>query len=205
MINSLFSQKNAWRWGIGVTAALQLIFYTQTLAQGLILGDPTEYTFVAHVLGIAHPPGYAFITVTGKLFQLAIPFGTIAWRMHLYAAVWGTIGGLAVFGTIYTIYREKPQTAVISALFTALAIGTGANYWQHSIHANPHIMTAVFLAINLFLLTRWTVTEDDRYLLAFSLSTGLGVTHHPLTVFSFPAYTLFILLIRPKILLDWRT
>jgi hypothetical protein len=30
-------------------------------------------------------------------------------------------------------------------------------------------------------------------LFAFSLSAGLGVTHHPLTVFGFPAYALFIL------------
>ena len=83
-------------------------------------------------------------------------------------------------------------------------MGTGADYWQHAIHANPHIMTAVFLAINLCLLLRWQATEDDRYLLAFSLSAGLGVTHHPLTVFGFPAYTIFILLVRPRLLLDWR-
>ena len=47
-------------------------------------------------------------------------------------------------------------------------------------------------------------SQGDRWLLAFSFSAGLGVTHHPLTVFSFPAYGLFILLVRPAIWRDWR-
>ena len=61
------------------------LVYLLTLAQGPVLGDPTEYTVVAHVLGIAHPPGYAFTTLTGKLLQLLVPFGAISWRMHLLA------------------------------------------------------------------------------------------------------------------------
>ncbi|MCA9960877.1 MAG: hypothetical protein KC443_17675, partial [Anaerolineales bacterium] len=42
------------------------LLYLFTLARTPVLGDPTEYTFIANVLGIAHPPGYAFITVLGK-------------------------------------------------------------------------------------------------------------------------------------------
>ncbi|MFN2206468.1 MAG: protein O-mannosyl-transferase family, partial [Candidatus Promineifilaceae bacterium] len=66
------------------------IFYVATLARSLVLGDPTEYTYVANVLGIAHPPGYAFITLLGKLFQTIMPFGEIPWRMHLLSAVTAT-------------------------------------------------------------------------------------------------------------------
>src|SRR5690606_25857344 len=65
------------------------LLYLATLAQTLVLGDPTEYTFVANILGIAHPPGYALITLLGKLFQELIPFGEIPWRMHLLSAVSG--------------------------------------------------------------------------------------------------------------------
>ena len=39
------------------------ILYILTLAQSPVLGDTSEYTFVANLLGIAHPPGYAFITL----------------------------------------------------------------------------------------------------------------------------------------------
>ena len=76
------------------------LFYVLTLAQSPVLGDPSEYTFVANILGIAHPPGYAFITLLGKLFQTIIPIGTVAWRMHLLAAVSAAGGAWLASGKI---------------------------------------------------------------------------------------------------------
>ena len=197
------------------------IFYVATLAQTLVLGDPTEYTFVANVLGIAHPPGYAFITLLGKLFQTLVPFGEIPWRMHLLSAFSATTAVLFVYGTVRAFEKGQGQpialggfsAGALSGIFAALTIAFGADFWQHAIHANPHIITAAFLAANLFFLTRWWVTNQapgsgsetgDHWLLIFSFSAGLGVTHHPLTVFSFPAYALFILLVRPGIWREWR-
>src|SRR5690606_185490 len=77
----------------------------------------------------------------------------------------------------------------------------------HGIHANPHIVTAAFLSANLFFLTRWAArgTDNPRWFYAFAFSAGLGITHHPLTVISLPAYTLFILIARPTIWREWRT
>lgn len=207
---------------LSLTLILIPLLYIATLAQSLVLGDPTEYTFVANILGIAHPPGYAFITLLGKLFQTLIPFGEIPWRMHLLSATVATLAALAVFGTIRTLVRamQLPGEAaqpgsewwgMLAALFGAFSVAFGANYWQHAIHANPHIITATFLAVNLFLLTRWWADERrgaaraQRWLLAFSFVAGLGVTHHPLTVFSFPAYALFVVWVRPSLLRDWRT
>jgi hypothetical protein len=193
------------------------LLYLATMARGLVLGDPTEYTFVANVLGIAHPPGYAFITLLGKLFQTVVPFGDIAWRMHLLSVVVATTALLLAFGTVrtYAASLSDSTTAgavngpIIAAVFAALCIAFGADFWQHAIHANPHIITATFLAANLFFLTRWWSSDggsetSERWLLLFSFSAGLGVTHHPLTVFSFPAYALFILAVRPAIWRDWR-
>jgi hypothetical protein len=190
--------------------------YILTLARGLVPGDPTEYTFVASILGIAHPPGYAFFTLLGKLFQTAIPFGEIPWRTHLLSAVAATVAALAVYGILATIGRESWQPAGLSpalakavALFGALTVGLAADFWQHAIHANPHIVTATFLAANLYLLTRWWAAAGrsterqsaDRWLIGVAFAAGLGVTHHPLTVFSWPAYALFVLWLRPRI---WR-
>ena len=74
-------------WLIAVLLSLVFVLYLATLARHILFGDPTEFTFVANVLGIAHPPGYVFTTIMGKLFQTLIPFGTIPWRMHLLSAV----------------------------------------------------------------------------------------------------------------------
>ena len=50
-------------WLPALTLLLIPLLYLLTLARSLVLGDPTEYTLVAHVLGIAHPPGYAFFKI----------------------------------------------------------------------------------------------------------------------------------------------
>lgn len=200
---------------LGATAVVILGLYVATLAQTLVLGDPTEYTFIANILGIAHPPGYAFITVVGKLFQTLIPIGIIPWRMHLLAAVSATVASLFVFGTVsaLTNYLRNGQPHGwlwrLPALFAALTVATAVNLWQHAIHANPHIITATFLAANLFFLTKWWADQQTsaahKWLYIFCVSAGLGVTHHPLTVFGFPGYALFIVWVRPSILHDWRT
>lgn len=121
---------------------------------------------------------------------------------------------------------------MMAALFAGLSVGTAVNHWQHSIHANPHIITAAFLLANLYFLTKWWaashdkvitwqgdkvtelrvtmsplhhVTWSNKWLYIFCLSAGLGITHHPLTVFGFVGYALFILVVRPSILRDWKT
>ncbi len=191
--------------------------YGLTLARSVVYGDPTEYTFVAHILGIAHPPGYAFFTLLGKLFQTIVPVGEIAWRMHLLAATAATVAALFVFGTVrqasrllFTPVGEQTESSGwswVAAVFAALTVAFGVNFWQHAIHANPHVVTAAFLAANLYCLTRWAAggAANRRWLFAFAFSTGLGITHHPLTVMSFPAYAVFILLARPGVLREWRT
>ena len=194
--------------------------YVPTLGRTVVYGDPPEYTFVANILGIAHPPGYAFFTLVGKLFQTLVPIGDIPWRMHLLSAAAATTAALFVFGTVRDAARalfvkqtdaadlsRAPDWALVSGVFAALTVGLAVNFWQHAIHANPHIVTAAFLAANLFLLTRWAARgmSDNRWLYAFALSAGLGVTHHPLTVMSFPAYAVFILVARPRIWREWRT
>ncbi len=206
-------------WPILVLLVIPIL-YLLTMATDLVLGDPTEYTFVSNILGIAHPPGYAFYTLVGKVFQTLVPFGEISWRMHLTSVFAATLSSLFVYGTVLTISRAVPGATnrfsgldKVVALLSALSVGTAVNLWQHAIHANPHIVTATFLAANLFFLTKWWASQQgsgsaskaDRWLYAFCLSAGLGVTHHPLTVISFLAYGLFVLYVRPNIWREWRT
>ncbi len=210
MLSPKFDQKPWWEKSRPVAVLLGIfvfILYLSTMARGLVLGDPTEYTFVANLPAIAHPPGYAFITLTGWLIQHVVPIGDFPWRMHLLAGVSGSVIVMAVYGTILQVIGKNNRWRVQTAALAALLTGTAANIWQHSIHANPHIMTAMFLAVNLFLLTRWAILPGParwKWLWLFCFSAGLGVTHHPLTAFTFPAYAAFIVWTRPRLLFDWR-
>ncbi|GAB4470868.1 MAG: hypothetical protein Kow00124_07420 [Anaerolineae bacterium] len=191
-------------------AALEL--YVTTLASGLVFGDPAEYTFVPHIWGIMHPPGYAFQTVLGGLWQRLIPLGTTAYRANLLSAFAGAGITALVYGSVRTLIPAhlRGPRAYLPGVLAALSAAVAADIWQHSIHANAHIITALLAALSLFLLLRWWRSiEDgrprDRWLYAFCVAAGVSVTHHPLLVFSFPAYATFILVVRPRILLQGRT
>lgn len=181
--------------------------YLSTLAPSVIMGDPGEYQFVPHVLGIAHPPGYGFYTLLGKLFATLVPLGQVAWRMNLLAGVCGaTLVTLAYLQTLHLTDRPANSAAAqLPALLGAISLAAGASFMQHASHANAHIVTAALAMINVLLLLRWWRTDDDRWLYAFSFTAGLSPTQHPLLVFGFPAYALFILAARPRILRRFRT
>jgi hypothetical protein len=86
----------------------------------------------------------------------------------------------------------------------ALMLGTGLDLWQHAIHANAHIVTAFLATLCLFLLLGWRHSHRDRWLFFFCVVAGLCPVQHPLLVFAFPVYGLYILSVRPAIWRDWR-
>ena len=199
------------------------LLYIATLAPGPVPGDPSEYIFVPYILGIGHPPGYAFYTLIAKLWQTVIRVGTIAYRTNLFAAFAGASVVTLVYGTVLQIADAKAQKFLepsrhqdrkgfedrilasfaslrfSSSLFAALSAMASADLWQHSIHSNAHIVTAVLATLCLFLLVRWWRTNSDRWLAAAAFVAGLSLTHHPILAFSFPAYGIFVLLVKPRI------
>ncbi|HET91932.1 MAG TPA: DUF2723 domain-containing protein [Chloroflexi bacterium] len=191
--------------------AVVFALYGLTAAPGVLFGDPSEYQFVPAVLGIAHPPGYAFYILLAKLWQILVPVGTVAWRANLLSAA---VGAGAVTG-VYLIVRELVAASSVSRivprglrlwapLFAALSLATATDVWQHGIHANAHIVSAALVVVHLWLLIRWWRTGRDRWLGLFGVAVGLSVTHHPITLMGLPAYGLFILAVRPRLLCQGR-
>jgi len=182
-----------------------LALFASTLAPATLFGDPSEYQFVPAILGIAHPPGYAFYTLLAKAWQVLVPLGTIAYRTNLLAAAVGAWCVTAVYLIVRDIQgREAGLRTVAPAVFAALSLAVAPDLWQHAIHSNAHIVSVGLTLIHLWLLTRWWRSGDDRWLGAFAFTLGLAATHHPITAMGVPAYGLFILAVRPAILRRWR-
>lgn len=190
-------------------AIFLLVFalYVSTLAPGLVFGDPAEYTFIPHIWGISHPPGYALMTVLGGIWQRIIPVGSIAYRANLLSAAAGASIAVLVYRSIRSLvpHDRRGFLSIVPGILGAGSAATAVDIWQHSIHANSHILTALLATSSLFTLIQWWRTRWDRWLYTFCVLAGLSVTHHPLLVFSFPAYTAFIIAVRPRILREWRT
>lgn len=197
-MNLFFKQHACLLMAIGIFC-LALTLYVQTLAPGLVFGDPSEYTFVPHIWGISHPPGYAFQTVLAGIWQRVVPIGDVAYRTNLLSAVLGAGIVTLIFSSTLTITGDKLQR-YFPALVAATAAAVSTDLWQHSIHANAHITTAFLAMLSIFLLLKWATNKDRRWLFGFCVVAGLSVTHHPLLVFGFPAYTVFILMVDPFVL-----
>lgn len=187
------------------------VLYALTAAPATLFGDPSEYQFVPFILGIAHPPGYAFYTLLAKAWQSLVPVGTVAFRTNLLAAAVGAWTVTTVYLAVHELQVGigDPPHAVrlwpLSPLFAALSLAVASDFWQHAIHANAHIVSAALAATHLWLLVRWWRTGRDRWLAAFVATLGLAATHHPITLMGVPAYALFIFATRPRILRHGRT
>jgi len=197
--------------------------YAATAAPGTLFGDPSEYQFIPAILGIAHPPGYAFYTLLARLWQLLVPLGSIAFRTNLlagavgawivtavYLLVWDVQSGLldrrvGPAGAEETAVPAQASISRMSPLFAALVLAVAPDLWQHAIHANAHIVSAGLAVTHLWLLVRWWRTGRDGWLAAFGVTMGLAVTHHPITLMGVPAYALFILSVRGRDLFRWPT
>ncbi len=193
--------------------------YAATSAPATLFGDPSEYQFIPAILGIAHPPGYAFYTLLAKLWQTLVPVGTIAFRTNLLAAAVGawtvTVVYLITWELCTTHHVSRftfhvsrftfHASRVVASLFAALSLTASPDFWQHAIHANAHVVSAALATTHLWLLIYWWRTGRDRWLATFAVTLGWAATHHPITLMGVPAYGLFILAVRPRILRQWRT
>jgi hypothetical protein len=202
--------------------ALSLALYLSRLAPSVVPGDPGEYQIIAARWGIGHPPGYGFYAVASNLFTHLLPLGTFAWRANVFAAVCAawmvalcySIGRLVQDGLLSLTAEPAPADPgyawpslvyhvrqELPAILGASALATGIGLWQHAIHANAHILTALLATLTLYGLVRWWYDNrrapgdaragSNRWLYVAAFVAGLSPTQHPLLVFAFPAYVAF--------------
>jgi hypothetical protein len=192
---------------VGIVAAAlfvgSLLLYVSTMAPSVVPGDSAEFQFVPYILGIAHPPGYALYILLGKLFTF-LPLGSVAYRMNLFTAFWGALTVSLTYLIILQLSSKKLSTLAtqVPAILGAAAFAVSANLWQHATFTNAHTLTAFLATLALFLLLTWSNSRDARWLYVFALACGLGMTHHPLILISFPAFAAFVLLVKPQLLIS---
>ena len=78
---------------VGIPAILFLIalFVNLVYTTSQVTGeDSGELIIAAYTLGIPHPPGYPLWSMLGYLFTY-VPFGSIAWRVHLLSKVFAAL------------------------------------------------------------------------------------------------------------------
>jgi hypothetical protein len=164
-----------------------MVLYLQTLMPGKAFDDWGEMQTVPHVLGIAHPTGYPTYILTAWLFEL-LPFGSIAFRANLYAAVCVAVA-MAALTAIGIRLGVRPTIAAATALATG-AIGT---IWASAVVAEVNALHLALLALIIERTLAWSDSRRPRDLAIGGLLVGLALGNHLLTAFTAPFLVLFAL------------
>lgn len=186
-----WSKRSTWLAALAA-GVVALLVYTRTMLPGLGYWDTAEFQTVPAVLGIAHPTGYPFYTLLGKLFT-AWPWGSIAYRMNLMSvlsAVGAVVGLVLLAGRL----RVSPWLAASAALSFAFTF----NVWNTANRADPHTLHVAIVALLWLVAWRWAQTGDRRWLWGLALGAGLGLGNHMLMLMELPGLGLYAWLARPR-------
>ncbi len=166
---------------------VSLVVYLQTLLPGMAFDDWGEMQTVPHVLGIAHPTGYPTYILAAWLFEL-LPFGSIAFRANLFAAVCVAVALAAMTSTTIRL-GVRPTIAAAVAIATG-AIGT---IWASAVVAEVNALHLAFMALIVDRSLAWADGRHTRDLALGGLLVGLSLGNHVLTAFVAPFFVLFAL------------
>lgn len=185
-------------------AGLTLVVYLLTMAPRLTWEhagrDGGDFITAAYYLGVPHPTGYPTYTILAWIFS-HLPFGGVAWRVHLLSAFAsaGTVALVYVIGRRIAENRDSGPT-ILGAAIGALLLAFSPLFWGHSLVAEVYALLLFFMALVLWLILRWRDGEGPLWLAA--LAFGLGMGNH--ITLGFMAPLILLLLWDGRERLSWR-
>jgi hypothetical protein len=170
----------------GAAALLAFAVYAATSPRTVGLEDDSLFVLSAYFLGIEHPPGYPLFTLAGHLFTY-LPFGSVAYRVHLASALFGAL----TVGAAWLCARILIPGGSLYAWVAALALGLSPVFWSQAVIAEVYTLNTFFLLVLVYLGLR--AEEQPRLLLWMALVFGLSLSnHYPLMLLAAPAFAVLL-------------
>ena len=216
MTSSLLKQTNIMgifrRFSVQVTLAA-LVLYALTASHGVTL---TSLSLAAKLAGWDGQPmnGQPLLWLLTLPLRL-LPAGQVALGFNLFSALCGalTLGILA--RSLELADWDRPLMtlggwrAKLPILLGCVVCGLEFNFWQEATAATGEMLQALLLAIALWLLLKFRVTRNFRWLQAAALVWGLGMVENWLLLLTLPLFAMAVFwLARVELLNDhkliWR-
>ncbi len=186
---------------------VSLAFFVASTCRTVFWWDSGELIANAHVLGIAHRPGFPLYILVARVFGM-IPFGEYFYRINFISALSGAISlsvlGYMIYGIAARWWRESAVWEIVFAIGLAIVgLGGTYTYWIQSVRAEVYAPN--LLVLSFLLLAVWRFDEElprdrtiaKRYACLIGWLAGLGLALHHATFASvLPAVA---------ILMIWRT
>jgi hypothetical protein len=184
---------------LGVALASWLLYLACLSPTVTYDGDCGELIAASYRLGIAHPSGYPFYLLLGRLWSSILPFGEVAWRFNLLGATLGAASvGLIAATAHRALWSERsPKRAAWCAGGGALLLAGFYYFGSQNVVAEVYSLNAFFLALLLWHAVSWLHAGDWRHLYALALTFGLSLTAHLSGLFLAPAL-LLLAIVAPR-------
>jgi hypothetical protein len=161
-------------------AACLLVFlavlgnYALSAPRAVMLDDDGFFIMAAWFNGVAHPPGYPLYTSLAHLATY-LPFGSIAWRVHLFSSLCGALACVFLW-----LFARLLLDSRLYAFVAALAFGFSATFWSQSIVAEVYALNMLCLFALLYLCASYAQAPRaaDRRPLLIAFLYGLSLTNH---------------------------
>ena len=200
-------------WAVAV-GLLVFALYAVTLAPTTAFWDTSEYIATAHILGIPHPPGNPLFVLLARSWDILLtPLQmSTAVRINLFSAFMSASAHALWFLVVHHVLRyfsEDRAFRLIGAFIAVLLSATAFTVWNQS-NVNEKVYTVSLAAIALlsWLLFRWEERlhqgKDDNLLVLMVFILALSVGNHLMAFLAAPAMLVFVLIVHPKVLLNWR-
>jgi hypothetical protein len=200
-------------WALVATLSVAAL-YIVTLAPSTSFWDTSEYIATSHILGIPHPPGNPLFVVLGRAWELLLaPLGlSVAVRINLFSAAMSAMAHGFWFLVIHHVLRHVSEDRFfrLSGAFVAVLVSaTAFTVWNQS-NVNEKVYTVSLFTIALlsWLVVRWQENlgkgKDDNLLVLMVFILALSVGNHLMAFLAAPALGIFILLVHPRTLLNFR-
>lgn len=169
--------------------------YFTTMAPDVYVSDFAEFQYLPTKLGIAHPNGFPFFTLLAWLWS-HLPFGTVAWRMNLFAVLTGAcaVGISSAFS-----HHVSGKTTV--AVVTGLLLVVTPTLWKYSVAAERYGLN-IFLVCCAFW-TGWQAGQGGKrvslYLVLSSLFFSLALATHPSVAVVGPIWLIYLIIEVPSL------
>ncbi len=215
----MIRQRESFRFDPWLLAAwlIPFVIYLTTLAPSVSFYDSGEFITAIYALGSAHSPGYPLFLLFAKPFTW-LPFGTIAFRVNLATACSAALASLGAFLLVRRLVAATPCSDDApfagfvrngAALASALLFAGSPRLWLQTNHDKPYPLLSFLVALSFLFLLRWREellagSEQPAWWYGVGFLAGLASGAHQTIILLVPAWLLFILATRPRMLLKAR-
>jgi hypothetical protein len=178
----------------GLVALTLFALYAATSPRSVALEDDSLFVLSSYFLGVEHPPGYPLFTLVGHLFTY-LPFGSVAYRVHLASALFGALSGAAAWLCARSLIQGR-----LAAYVAAFGLGLSPVFWSQSIIAEVYTLNTFFFLVLVYLGLQASArsaqapdSEAGGVLLWMALAFGLSLSNHwPLMLLVAPAFAVLL-------------